>query len=42
MTYFEDLLDAIHFTMCLLTWREQNVLNYSTLVLFVSKMMPNL
>ena len=38
MTYFEDLLDA----MCLLTWREQNVLNYSTLVLFVSKMMPNL
>ena len=42
MTYFEDLLNAIDFTMCLLTWREQNVLNYSALVLFVSKMMPNL
>ena len=26
MTYFEDVLDAIDFTMCLLTWREQNVL----------------
>ena len=26
MTYFEDVLDAIDFTICLLTWREQNVL----------------
>ena len=25
MTYFEDLLDAIHFTMSLLTLREENV-----------------
>ena len=41
MTYFEDLLDAIHFTTSLLTLREENVLNHSTLVLVVSKMMPN-
>ena len=33
MTYFEDLLDAIHLTMSLLTLREENVLNHSTLVL---------
>ena len=29
--YFEDLLDAILFTMSLLTLREENVLNHSTL-----------
>ena len=42
MTYFEGLLDAIHFTMSFLTLREQNVLNNSSFLLFVSKMMPNL
>ena len=31
MIYFEDLLNAILFTMSLLTLREENVLNPSTL-----------
>ena len=31
MIYFEDLLEAILYTMSLLTLREENVLNHSTL-----------